>query len=166
VSRALKVTLPDPAAQQLEQYAETTGEPLATLAARILIQHLTSHAAPAPTRNASKPRSAQRPRWLAPAQDAAAWRSSTWAQIVALHERYPTQLAGVQDGWWEHPTQLETLAALAAWRHELDQHGTDPREELLFHAQLDDYHAVLKGQARGVAKAWHPDAPPEGWSSH
>lgn len=165
MSRHLKIVLPDPAAARLADVAAVTGEPPATLAARFLKERL-EH--PDPTVRRSRPArtvepSARRPTWLEPNDDQHTWRSDTWAAILALQTRYPEQLAGIQDGWWEHPAQLETLAALAAWRDELDQHGEDPREELLFHAQLVDYAQALCNQARGVAKAWQPGAPPDRW---
>jgi hypothetical protein len=167
VSRSIKIVLPDPAGARLDEIAETTGEPLATLAAGLVKQGLTQPEIGIAQQRTRRARTG-RPRppvWIEPEQDTADWRAATWGAIVALHHRYPQHLAGVQDGWWEHPTQRETLAALAAWRAELDQAGQDPRDELLFQAQLNDYAETLRNQARGVAKAWQPDAPPEHWAT-
>ncbi|MCW3033360.1 MAG: hypothetical protein JWM60_1705 [Solirubrobacterales bacterium] len=166
MSRSIKIVVPDPTGARLDEIAETTGEPLATLAARLVKQGLTQPeiaTAPKRTRRARTGRRGP-PVWIEPEQDTADWRAATWGAIVALHHRYPQQLAGVQDGWWEQAAQRETLAALAAWRAELDQAGQDPRDELLFHAQLNDYADTLRNQGRGVAKAWQPGAPPDRWS--
>lgn len=166
MSRALKIVLPDPAAGRLNELADSRGEPLATLAANILKERLlnadSSVGAPQPPTRASRPRPAA---WLEPEHGIADWRAATWGAIVTLHHRYPQQLAAVQHGWWEHPAQRETLAALSAWREELDRHGQDPRDELLFHEQLTQYGNSLRSQARGVARAWQPDAPPDNWTN-
>jgi hypothetical protein len=164
MTRTIKIVLPEPAGTRLDEVAQATGEAVATVAARLVKEQL---ADPQPSDRSRQPRGqrAAAPAWLEPHNDIAGWRASTWGAIVALHLRYPQQLAGVQDGWWEHPAQRETLAALAAWRAEVDYHGDDPRDELLFHAQLNDYAEALRNQARGVAKAWQPGAPPSEWAS-
>ncbi|MHB1467810.1 MAG: hypothetical protein ACYCU0_03510 [Solirubrobacteraceae bacterium] len=64
---------------------------------------------------------------------------------------------------WEDPAQRETLGALAAWRAELDEHGSDPREELGFQRQLADYAQTLRSEGGGVTKAWKPGPPPQDW---
>jgi hypothetical protein len=166
VSRQVKIVLPEPAAARLGQLVEATGEPTATLAARLLKERLEQPDAERAVRTRRTPKPpAHPPTWLEPDNDLAAWRAYTWAAVAALHTRYPEQLSGIQDGWWEHPALLETLAALAAWRSELDQHAEDPRDELLFHSQLADYGETLRSRARGVAKAWQLGAPPSGWAT-
>lgn len=167
MSRRLKVVIPNPAGEQLDQLARESGEPAATLAARFIVQGMTRGAAsPQPLSPRKQARIGnRRPSWLPPSQDLGRWRSDTWAKVSALHQRYPRHLAGVQDGWWGDPAQLETLAALAAWRGELDHAGEDPREELLFHVQLADYQQTLEAHRAGVANAWQPDAPPPDWAS-
>jgi hypothetical protein len=90
----------------------------------------------------------------------------TWGAIVALHGRYPAQLATLKDLWWTDDSTTETLSALAAWRAELDDGGQDPREELAFQAQLTDYSQLLRQKSGGVTKTWKPGAPPPQWTAH
>ena len=49
-------------------------------------------------------------------------------------------------------------------RPEIDDGGEDPREELAFHAQLNNYAQTVRQQSGGVARAWKPGAPPAAWA--
>lgn len=97
MSKRVQVVLADPVAAQLHELADAAGEPLATLAARIVRDgvaravkdgKITAAAAP-PTTAATTDR---RPRWLEPYGGDEQWRRETWGAIVALHGRYPRQL--------------------------------------------------------------------------
>jgi hypothetical protein len=87
-----------------------------------------------------------------------------WGQIVALHGRYPRALSHLKDEWWNDEANTEILCSLATWRAEIDDNGTDPREELSFHTALVDYGSLLRQEGGGVAKAWEPGAPPSEWT--
>ncbi len=87
-----------------------------------------------------------------------------WGAIVALCGRYPRELGHLKDGWWEHPSHVETLCALAVWRDWIDRVAEDPRDELVFHAQLEDYAQGLRQEGGGVSATWLPGAPPSAWA--
>jgi hypothetical protein len=89
-----------------------------------------------------------------------------WGQVVALHGRYPRALANLKDDWWTDEQQTEMLCALATWRSELDDAGADPRDELAFQTQLNDYAHTLQRESGGVTKTWTPGAPPDEWASN
>jgi hypothetical protein len=170
VSHKIQIVLPDPTATQLQELAAAAGEPPSTLAAQ-LVRHGVDQAAnngtvrrprQAPVIVASK--SGERARWLEPWGGDTTWRAQMWAEIVALHGRYPTALAHLNDEWWTDDAHTETLGALAVWRSELDDAGVDPREELYFHSQLTAYTETLRQQGGGVTKAWKPGAPPAEWA--
>lgn len=165
MSRPIKIVLPDGTAERLHALADETGETQATLAARLVKERLEHPDRDGNLRRVSRPGPTRRPPWLEPEHDQAAWRAEMWTAVVALHRRYPQQLAGLQDGWWEQPSHHETVAALAVWRAQLDHAATDPREELLFQAQLAEYGEILRAVGRGVASAWRPGAPPDGWAT-
>ena len=121
MSKRLQIVLPDPVAAQLHELGDAAGEPVATLAARIVRDgvaravkdgKITVPAAP-PTTAATTDR---RPPWLEPYGGDEQWRRETWGAIVALHGRYPRQLEQLKDGWWNDEATTETLAAFAAWR--------------------------------------------------
>lgn len=165
MSHPIKIVLPEATAERLLELVEQTGETPATLAARLVKERLEHPRLPAPR---TRPRTMGPPRtppWLEPDRDRVAWRAETWSAIVALHQRYPQHLAGLQAGWWGYPAQLEILGALAHWRALIDHAAKDPREELLFHAQLAEYGEALRASGRGVANAWQPGAPPDGWAT-
>ena len=86
-----------------------------------------------------------------------------WGAIVALHGRYPKALANLKDEWWTSEAHTEILCALATWRAELDDNGTDPREELAFHTQLNDYTHTLRQEGGGITNTWTPGPPPQEW---
>jgi hypothetical protein len=93
------------------------------------------------------------------------WRLQMWGAIVALHGRYPRALANLKDDWWTDQQHTEMLCALATWRTELDDAGLDPRDELAFQTQLNDYAHTLQREGGGVTKTWTPGAPPDEWAS-
>ena len=166
MSHRIQIVLPDPTAAQLQELAAAAGEPPSTLAAQ-LVRHGVDQAAKdgkvrpprrAPVIVGSK--SGERARWLEPWGEDIGWRAQMWAEIVALHGRYPTALAHLNDEWWTDDTHTEMLCALAVWRSDLDDAGMDPREELYFHSQLTAYSEALRQQGGGVTKTWKPGAPP------
>ena len=170
MSRPLKIVLPDPEAAQLDELARAEGQPTATVAAH-MVRHALSQAAKKghvsplrPLRPAPARADTARPRWLQPYGGSANWRAETWGAILALHARYPRALGALKDQWWTDDSHLETLSALAAWRAEIDDTGSDPREELAFQSQLADYGAALRAEGGGVTKSWQPGAPPAAWN--
>jgi hypothetical protein len=168
VSKRLQIVLADPVAAQLHELADAAGEPVATLAARIVRDAVARAVkdgkiiAPAasPITAATTDR---RPPWLEPYGGDEQWRREMWGSIVALHGRYPRHLEHLTDGWWEDEATAETLCALGVWRAEIDQEGRDPREELAFHHQLADIAHALRQNGGGVESTWKPGAPPERW---
>lgn len=170
MSRRRQIVLPDPVDQQLRELANSADMPPSTLAAH-MVQAGVAKAAkdgnvralhPAPA--ALGAGSADRAPWLEPYGGDPDWRQQMWGQIVALHGRYPTQLANLKDKWWTDESTTETLSALATWRAELDDTGQDPRDELAFQNQLTDYAQHLRQQSGGVTKTWTPGAPPPEWA--
>ncbi len=170
MSQRFQIVLPDPASTQLYEFAASADTPPSTLAAKLVTNGLALAAKdgkirplrPAPV--LATGRGGERAPWLEPYGGDPHWRAEMWGQIVALHGRYPTQLAALKAKWWTDESQTETLCALAVWRAELDDAGIDPREELAFQNQLADYAEVLRRQGGGVTKAWKPGAPPTEWA--
>jgi hypothetical protein len=170
MSRKIQIVLPDPQADQLAELAAGTGEPPSTLAGLIVRNGIAQAAKDGKVR---QPRQApvvvvggtDRARWLEPYGGDPTWRQEMWGAIVALHGRYPRALSNLKNYWWTDEQHTETLCALATWRSELDETGTDPREELAFQTQLNDYaHNLCRGGG-GVTKTWTPAAPPDEWTS-
>jgi hypothetical protein len=147
--KRLMIRLPDPAHAALQARAQQAGEPLASTASGLLRTVLednettTSRRARLRTRPASPPRAkgAGAP-WIAP-EDDPDWHTNMWGMIVALYERYPRALAKLEHDWYEHPERVETLAALAYWRANIDTSAEDPREELAFHNALQQLARIL-----------------------
>lgn len=170
MSQRRQIVLPDPVDQQLRELAANADTPPSTLAAHI-VQAAVANAANDGQVRELRPVSAvlsassvDRAPWLEPYGGDADWRQQMWGQIVALHGRYPTQLANLKDKWWTDESTTETLCALATWRAELDDAGQDPRDELAFQHQLADYAQHLRQQGGGVTKTWKPGAPPPAWA--
>ncbi len=69
----------------------------------------------------------------------------------------------MQEGWWKRESHVETLCALAVWRQWIDDAASDPREELAFQWQIDDFADKLRRAGGGVTNAWEPGAPPAEW---
>lgn len=170
-SRYIKVALPDQFAGQLDALAASTGERVATLAGQLIRYGLTEAVKdgrlrePKPAPQASRQTSGGRARWLEPYGGDPAWRAEMWGQIVALHGRYPQYLAHLKHGWWKHEAQTDALCALATWRSDIDDNGTDPRDELSFLNAIIDYGNLLRQEGGGVTKAWKPGAPPAEWAN-
>jgi hypothetical protein len=166
----MKITLPNPRVAQLEALAEERGEPVARVAARMIEAALAGgepHQGRVSTPERRLPaRTApdQRPPWLEPYGGDREWRVLIWAAIVALHGRYSHALAFLKEGWWEDAAHLETLCALVVWRDWIDDYGDDPRYELAFHAQLEDFGRGLRQEGGGISSTWKPGAPPDGWT--
>lgn len=174
MSHRFQIVLTDQATQQLRDLAAFHDRPPSTLAASLVDQTL-QQAAHSSAGSAAHPVScpaeqqqvapAELAPWIEPHDGDPAWRNEMWERIVALHHRYPRQLAHLKHGWWDEHSHTETLSALALWRAQLDQHGTDPREELAFQGQIADYAQLLRSEGGGVSKAWKPGPPPAAWST-
>jgi hypothetical protein len=171
-SRRLKITLPEPLAEELEDLAETAGEPVATVAAQIVRKHLEMARNGSPAAKAGVSAAAAmgetsggRAPWLEPYGGDREWSELMWGSILALHGRYPTALGYLKEGWWNDAAHVETLCALAVWRGWLDDSGRDPREELAFQFQLYDFGRSLRQEGGGITKAWKPGVEPAEWAS-
>jgi hypothetical protein len=172
MSQRLQIVLPDPADLQLRELAAGADTPPSTLAAQMVQAGIAQAAKDGKVRPLRQApvivggKGTQRAPWLEPYGGDSEWRQQMWGAVVALHGRYPTQLAALNDKWWKDDSQTETLCALAIWRAEIDDTGQDPREELAFQNQLADYSHALRQQGGGVTKAWAPGAPPAEWTSN
>jgi hypothetical protein len=168
MSRKIQIVLPDPTADQLAELAAGTGEPQSTLAGHFVRHEIAQAAKDGKVRQLRQAPvivgSIDRARWLEPYGGDPTWRQEMWGVIVALHGRYPRALANLKDDWWTDDQHTETLCALATWRSELDDTGQDPREELAFQTQLNDYTHTLQREGGGVTTTWTPGAPPDDWS--
>lgn len=169
-SRYIKVALAERYAAQLDALAASSGEPLATLANRLIRYGLSQAVSdgsvrePKPAAQAVRHAEGGRARWLEPYGGDADWRAAMWGQIVALHGRFPQYLSHLKDKWWTHEAQTDALCALATWRADIDDTGTDPRDELAFLTAIIDFGNLLRQEGGGVAKAWEPGAPPREWT--
>jgi hypothetical protein len=167
MSHTIKIVLPDPAMNCLDRLAASADMRTATIASRLLqsaIGEVAEGGRLAPLHAPVKShQGSERAPWLEPYGGSPDWRKNTWAAIVALHGRYPRHLEHLKDHWWTDHAQTETLAALAHWRRELDDTATDPRQELAFQTQLNDYAQQLRQQGSGTAKTWTPGGQPGGW---
>lgn len=127
----------------LARAAHQAGEPIATYAGRIIRAALTADGArldPPPARRAGpdRPRRTRRP-----ASTPAA------AAIERLRERYPTDLRHAPADPTTDTLVAEQLAALAAWRDDLDTATEpNPREILAFGHELRTIRAWLQDRAR------------------
>lgn len=169
MSRKIQIVLPAPQADQLAELAAGTGEPQSTLAGLFVRHGIAQAAKDGKVRQLRQAPvivgdGGERARWLEPYGGDPTWRQEMWGAIVALHGRYPRALANLKDDWWTDEQHTETLCALATWRSELDDAGVDPREELAFQTQLNDYAHTLQRESAGVTKTWNPGAPPDEWA--
>jgi hypothetical protein len=172
MSYRMKITLPDPIVTQLGALAEQRGEPAARVAAKMIEAALAEGERP-PTQRVSSPARSlparsepdERPPWLEPYGGDSRWRALMWGSIVALHGRYSHVLAFLKEGWWEDAAHLEPLCAFVVWRDWIDDYGDDPRYELAFHAQLEDFGRALRQEGGGISSTWKPGAPPDEWTS-
>ena len=171
MSYRIKITLPNPIADQLDTIAEQRAEPASRVAAKMIEAELQRQDEPRQDRGSSsaqRPRTApdpdRRPPWLEPYGGDSEWRAHMWGSIVALHGRYPHELAYLKEGWWNDNAHLETLCALVVWRDWIDDAADDPRHELAFQAQIEDYGRALRQEGGGISSTWKPGAPPYDWA--
>ena len=173
MDRRVRITLPEPLVRRLEGMADDADEPVSRVAAQFVRQGLDElgtggEGSPARrdllARRAPQGRSpGERAPWLEPYGGDRDWRSRMWGEIVALHGRYPTQLAALKQGWWTRAAHLESLCALTYWRRLLDDAAYDPCEELSFQLQIVDFGHKLSQEGGSVTRAWTPGAPPDEW---
>ena len=169
MSYRLQVTIADDIADELERRADAAGQPSSRVAAALINLALTDHTAKrnittarSPAAISARPR---RPPWLEPHDPAERriWRSELWLAVLALSARYPRELDRLEAEWWRSTSRIEHLAALDAWRLQIDRHGQDPREELAFQAQLADLHHSLD-HAPGIGtNTFDRGLPPDEW---
>lgn len=171
MSQRIKITLPDPLVAQLQALVDERGEPMSRVAAQCVTAAIDKRTSEQPAEGIvplvdplNDPGTDRRAPWIEPLFDSQEWRTWMWGSIVALHGRYPQALRHLKEGWWDDNDHLETLGALVVWRDWIDLAVDDPRHELAFHAQLRDYSYVLQQEGGGVATAWNPGAPPDGWT--
>jgi hypothetical protein len=82
-------------------------------------------------------------------ESARAWWRDLARAVEAVRERYPRALADLPAKWWRAADMAEQLAAVCAWRLDLDGgRGADPREELEFHEALERLRERLEHRAR------------------
>ena len=65
-----------------------------------------------------------------------------------------------QRGRRQGEQHTEMLCALATWRSELDDTGIDPRDELAFQTQLNDYAHTSAKKAAASRRPGHPEHRP------
>ena len=163
MTHRVMITLPDPLGEQLNQHAARNRQRTSTAAAQLVRDALNLLAA-TKTRAVSasrSPKSEQTAPWIEPADETrAAWRSETWMAILALCARYAKELARLENEWWQRPSRVETLAALAEWRNQLDHHGTDPRDELAFQARIAEVQSALEHTPGIGTDTFNPSSPP------
>jgi hypothetical protein len=172
MSQRIQVVLSDPVAHQLRELATGADTPHSTLAAQLIQNELAratknGHVRPPhPAAMIVNANTGDRPPWLEPYGGDPEWRQQIWRATVALHGRYPHHLEALNDKWWTDESTLEALAALTTWRAELDETHQDPRNELAFQTQLNDYAQRLHQTGGGVTKAWKPGPTPPEWASN
>jgi hypothetical protein len=70
------------------------------------------------------------------------WFEQLWDDVVMLRRRYRLPL---RSGWWEHPLQVEALAAMAAWVHRYDTgEWDDPPGKLALLFELERVAQLLR----------------------
>ena len=120
MSHRIMITLPDPLGEQLDEHAARTGQRTSTAAAD-LVRDALNHLVEADRRPAGAIRTANERTapWIEPSdQTRTPWRSETWMATLALCARYVKELARLENEWWQRPSRVETLAALAEWRNQ------------------------------------------------
>jgi hypothetical protein len=147
MSYRVRIAIPEATGDDLAQLARYAGQPASHVAADLLRAAIERASRPAARAEAppmpTPPLEGGGP-WLEPRNDTRArWRSELWTAVLALHERYPDELANLDADWWRNPSRVEVLGALATWRSTIDTSGQDPREELAFHTQLMAFGAIL-----------------------
>jgi hypothetical protein len=132
---------------ELQQLAHEAGEPIATVAGRLVRAALADHGAQLdtpPARRSGPPRGRGSKRRPASGADAPA------GSIEALRARYPRELRHLPAALDADAFIAEQTAAFATWRALLDAAGpdADPREALAFGYELDSFAARLQDRAR------------------
>src|ERR1700722_5134422 len=122
MDRRVRITLPEPLVRVLERMADEADEPVARIAAQLVRDQLDQLGAdgrrvPAKRRAIPDSRPSERPPWLEPYGGDPNWRRQMWGEMVALCGRYPAQLRGLQEGWWNDAAHLEHVGALLGWLH-------------------------------------------------
>src|SRR6202042_3657949 len=103
------------------------GEPVARVAARIVVAQITENGSATRSTCAASPYDDTETNldrhapWIEPVMGDPAWRRQMWGSIVALSGRYPHALAHLKDKWWDDASHVETLCALVVWRDWIDQ---------------------------------------------
>jgi hypothetical protein len=169
----IAITLDEHALAELTRRAQANSEPIARTAARFVRDGLLSTQATKPPNNEPTPPAAAaaptadstgRPGWLEPADERETWRRELWAAVSALAERYPQVFSQLTADWYASRQLVESLAALSAWRSQLDAgQTTDPRAELLFHDRLEILERQLKQTADPTAARFTSGPPPSAW---
>lgn len=129
----------------LRELAHAAGEPIATTAGRLIRAALADHGAKLdtpPARRTGPPAARSPRRRPTPAEPTTA--------IDALRARYPHETRHLPANLDADTLVAEHLAALAAWRTDLDTAGTDanPRETLAFTDELRRTATWLQDRAR------------------
>jgi hypothetical protein len=171
----IAITLDEHALGELTRRAQTNSEPIARTAARFVRDGLLSTQATQPPANEPTPpagaappptESTGRPGWLEPADSRETWRRELWAAVSALAERYPQVFSQLTADWYTSRQLVESLAALSAWRSQLDAgQTTDPRAELLFHDRLEILERQLTHNNDPTAARFTAGPPPSEWVS-
>ncbi|MHB1810148.1 MAG: hypothetical protein ACYCU0_12780 [Solirubrobacteraceae bacterium] len=165
----IAITLDEHALAELRKRAVVNSEPASRTAARLIRDGLlTGHDNDPPPIDIAPPATTERatgtPAWLEPLSERERWRREIWAAVSALHVRYPRALSQLRANWWQDRALTETLAALAAWRAQLDAgRHTDPRAELLFHDRLTILERDLARSAEPMTQRFKSESPPEDW---
>ena len=169
----IAITLDEHALAELTRRAQANSEPIARTAARFVRDGLLStqtHPAsePRPPAGATPPppdsTGTGRPGWLEPTDKPEAWRRELWAAVNALAERYPQVFSKLVADWYTNRQLVETLAALSAWRSQLDAGLThDPRAELLFHDRLEILERQLTHTTDPTTARFKSGPPPSDW---
>jgi hypothetical protein len=133
---------------ELQQLAHEAGEPIATVAGRLVRAALADHGAQLdtpPARRAGPPRGRRTKRRQPPVA----------GTLDALRARYPRELRHLPADLDGDAYLAEQTAAFIAWRARLDAAGTDadPREVLAFGYELDSFAARLQDRARRAGDA-------------
>jgi hypothetical protein len=111
MDRRVRVTLPKPTVELLEDMAEQRDEPVSRVAADLVRRGLDNlgggkgrssatgdaGAGEAAGRPGARRAPGERAPWLVSYPDDPTWRAQMWGAIVALHTRYPKQLERLKD---------------------------------------------------------------------
>lgn len=160
------ITLDQHALAELQKRAAANNEAVSRTAARLVRDGLLSTQADQSPPQAEEPSPSQRPAWLEPLSERERWRRELWATVAALLQRYPHALGSLPGNWYADRAITETLAALGAWRAQLDAGSQpDPRAELLFHDRLEILQRQLTHTGDPTAARFAGGPPPVEWVS-